>query len=37
MTILSVELLKTLNVLMTWLMMMTPMLKWWAKTVFANR
>jgi hypothetical protein len=34
---LNVELVKTLNVALTWLMMMAPMLKWWAKTVLANR
>lgn len=33
----NVELVKTLNVALTWLMMMAPMLKWWAKTVLANR
>jgi hypothetical protein len=34
---LNVELVKTLNALLTWLMMMGPVLKWWAKTVLANR
>jgi hypothetical protein len=34
---LNVELVKTLNVALTWLMMMGPVLKWWAKTVLANR
>jgi len=34
---LNVELVKTLNVALTWLMMMAPMLKWWAKTMLANR
>ncbi len=33
----NVELVKTLNVLLTWLMMMGPVLKWWARTVLANR
>ncbi len=33
----NVELVKTLNVALTWLMMMAPMLKWWAKTMLANR
>ncbi len=33
----NVELVKTLNVALTWLMMMAPVLKWWAKTVLANR
>lgn len=34
---LNVELVKTLNALLTWLMMMGPVLKWWAKTVLANK
>ena len=33
----SAEPVKTLNVALTWLMMMGPVLKWWAKTVLANR
>ena len=33
----NVELVKTLNTLLTWLMMMGPVLKWWAKTVLANK
>lgn len=33
----NVELVKTLNALLTWLMMMGPALKWWARTVLANR
>jgi hypothetical protein len=32
----SPELFKTLNFLLTWLMMMAPMIKWWAKNVFAK-
>jgi hypothetical protein len=28
------ETIKFLNFLMTWLMMMAPMIKWWAKNVF---
>jgi hypothetical protein len=34
---LNVELVKNLNVALTWLMMMGPVLKWWAKTVLANK
>lgn len=34
---LNVELVKTLHVALTWLMMMGPVLKWWAKTVLADR
>jgi hypothetical protein len=34
---LNMELVKTLNVALMWLMMMGPVLKWWAKTVLANR
>lgn len=33
----NVELVKTLNALLTWLMMMGPVLKWWARTVLAKR
>ncbi len=33
----NVELVKILNALLTWLMMMGPVLKWWAKTVLANK
>ncbi len=33
----NMELVKALNVALTWLMMMGPVLKWWAKTVLANR
>ena len=33
----NMELVKTLNVALTRLMMMGPELKWWAKTVLANR
>ena len=33
----NMELVKILNVALTWLMMMGPVLKWWTKTVLANR
>jgi hypothetical protein len=32
----SPELFKALNFLLTWLMMMAPMIKWWAKNVFVK-
>jgi hypothetical protein len=32
----SPEHFKVLNFLLTWLMMMAPMIKWWAKNVFAR-
>jgi hypothetical protein len=32
----SPELFKALNFLLTWLMMMAPMIKWWARNVFAK-
>jgi len=30
------ETIKVLNFLMTWLMVMAPMIKWWAKTVLVR-
>lgn len=32
----DLETIKVLNFLMTWLMMMAPIIKWWAKNVLVR-